>query len=84
MKFKIFSLLLILSIFAYSQTPKNLFYTGIDLIAEKNTEDGRDSLKKFVEEFPDDENIYTALVTLVKTTPRSKFEEKVAYAEKLS
>lgn len=84
MKLKIFSLVLIIFVFAFSQEGNDLFNKGMEKISKKQTEAGRELLKEFIDSYPDNENNYTALVTLIKTCSQSQFEEKVAYSEKLS
>ena len=84
MKWKIFSLLILLCILVSAESSAELFMKGMDLIREKKIEDGRKLLMQFVEEYPEDSNSYTALLTLIKTSSPQEFDEKVAFAERLS
>jgi len=84
MKLRIFSIIAFAALVLFSQTPDELFSSGMDKISKKEIASGRDILKKFVEEYPDDASVRSALLTLIKTSSQSEFEEKVAYAERLS
>ncbi|MGE3062291.1 MAG: penicillin-binding protein activator [bacterium] len=84
MKLKIFSVVAFFSLLLFCQSSKQLFEDGMNLMEKKDINAGRELLSRFVEEFPEDSNSYTALLTLIRTCTQQEFDEKVAYSEKLS